>query len=72
MIERRIPRFVVERIYTRDAKVPLCVGDDDLMNGWQAIPIPPSLDEGWKIFDTRKDYKTGWRRVRLLVEDGAS
>jgi hypothetical protein len=57
---------IVERVYTRDAKVPLVAGDDELVHGWQCIPLPPSLDQGWTIFDTSKDYKTGWQRIRYL------
>jgi hypothetical protein len=28
--------------------------------------LPPSLDPSWTIFDTSKDYKTGWQRIRYL------
>jgi hypothetical protein len=66
--ENSIPRLVIEHRYTRDAQVPLFEGDDDLDHGWRAVPIPPSLDDGWEIFDTRKDYKTGWRRFRIAWE----
>jgi hypothetical protein len=62
---RVLPRLVIEHRYTRDARVPLFDGDDDLDHGWQYIPLPPSLDDGWHIFDRRKDRKTGWRRIRI-------
>jgi hypothetical protein len=55
-------RLIAEVKYTRDARVPLVAGDDDLEYGWQCIPLPPSLDDGWEIIDTSKDYRTGWRR----------
>ena len=51
---------IIERRYTRDARIPLVAGDDDWIYGFQCIPLPPSLDEGWTIFDTSKDYHTGW------------
>jgi len=57
---------VVERRYTRDARIPLVAGDDEFVHGWRCIPLPPSLDDGWTIFDTSKDYKTGWQRIRYL------
>jgi hypothetical protein len=28
-------------------------------------PEPPSEDDSWQIFDTSKDRKTGWRRIRI-------
>jgi hypothetical protein len=60
------PRLVIEHVYTRDARIPLILGDHDLTHGWRCIPIPPALDEGWEIFDTKPDRKTGWRRVRVV------
>jgi hypothetical protein len=56
-------RYVVQRRYTRDAKIPLVAGDDEFICGWRNIPLPPSLDEGWEIVDTSHDRKTGWARV---------
>jgi hypothetical protein len=67
----RVPRLLIEHRYTRDAKVPLSIDDPEMWCGWQSIPIPPSLDEGWKIFDTRKDRRTGWRRIRLVTGDAS-
>jgi hypothetical protein len=55
---RRVP----EIRYTRDARVPLSADDPEFYQGWQCIPIPPTLDDGWEIFDTSKDRKTGWRK----------
>jgi len=61
-------RPTFERIYTRDKMVPLpeYPDDVDLNCGWQCIPVPPPNDgQGtWEIFDTSKDYKTGWARFR--------
>jgi hypothetical protein len=54
--------FKIEKVYTRDARIPLVAGDDD--QGWQCIPLPPDASGDWEIFDTEKDYKTGWLRVR--------
>jgi hypothetical protein len=57
---------IVERVYTRDARIPRSADDPDCENGWRCIPIPPTADGDWVIFDTSKDYKTGWQRVRDL------
>jgi hypothetical protein len=59
-------RYVVERRVTRDAQVPLVADDDEYVFGWQCIPLPPALDEGWEIVDTSKDYKTTWARIVRL------
>jgi hypothetical protein len=59
-------RYVVERRITRDARVPLVADDDEFECGWQCIPLPPALDEGWEIVDASKDYKTTWARVVRL------
>ena len=65
---RRTPRkIILERVYTRDAKVPLVADDWDLDHGWRCIPLPPTLDEGWEIFDNSHDRRTGWQRT-LSVE----
>jgi hypothetical protein len=58
-----MPRPFIERVYTRDARVPLVAGDDEFIYGWQNIPQRPTPDDGWVIFDTSKDRKTGWMRV---------
>jgi hypothetical protein len=57
-----IAKTITEQVYTRDAKIPLRAGDDDFNFGWECIPVPPTVDDGWKIFDDRPDYKTGWQR----------
>ena len=44
---------IAELRYTRDAVEPHGAG-------WQCIPLPPDDDGGWVIFDTSKDYHTGW------------
>jgi hypothetical protein len=66
-----VPRLLIEHRYTRDERVPLSIDDPEMMCGWQSIPIPPSLDQAWQIFDTRKDRKTGWRRIRLVEGDAS-
>jgi hypothetical protein len=48
--------------YTRDVRVPLVDGDDDFDAGWQCIPVRPTDDGGWWVFDSSKDTKTGWMR----------
>lgn len=64
-------RPIVERRYTRDALVPLSADDPDFNCGWRCIPLPPSLDDAWTIFDTSKDYKTGWQRAVPAIKRGA-
>jgi hypothetical protein len=61
-----MPKTRIERVWTRDARIPLVAGDDDWTFGFQCIPLPPSLDGGWTIFDMTKNYKTGWQRVVRL------
>jgi len=56
-------RYVVQRRWTRDARIPLIAGDGDFEHGWQCVPLPPALDEGWEIVDTSRDRKTGWARI---------
>jgi hypothetical protein len=64
------PRYIMEIRYTRDARVPIVAGDDDWDHGWRQIPLRPTADDSWEIFDESKDYKTGWRR-RHWVEGNA-
>jgi hypothetical protein len=66
----RVLKVTVERQYTRDVKVPLVAGDDELDHGWQCIPQPPTLDDEWEIFDNSKDRKTGWQRKRVIMIEG--
>jgi hypothetical protein len=60
-----IPRLVIEHRYTRDFPVALSADDPDMDCGWRCIPMPPSEDDSWQIFDTSKDRRTGWRRIRI-------
>jgi hypothetical protein len=60
-----IPQIVIEHAYTRDAVVPLSADDLDMDCGWRCIPVPPTDDERWFPFDTSRDRRTGWRRIRL-------
>jgi hypothetical protein len=66
-----MPRLVIEHQYTRDEKVPLSQDDPEMDCGWRCIPVPPTIDDGWVIFDQSKDYRTGWRRIRLVMLGGA-
>jgi hypothetical protein len=61
-------RLIVEHAYTRDARIPLLAGDDDLVQGWQSVPVPPSAPGHWEIFDWSPDRKTGWRCFRIVWE----
>jgi hypothetical protein len=45
--------------------VPLADDDPEMESGWRCIPVPPTDDGGWVIFDNSKDYKTGWIRAGL-------
>jgi hypothetical protein len=51
--------------YTRDEVVPLSDDDPQMECGWRCIPVPPTNDGGWVIFDDTRDYKTGWIRRTL-------
>jgi hypothetical protein len=62
---------IVEHVYTRDFPAPLAAKDYDMQNGWRSIPVPPTEDPGWRIFDRSKDRKTGWQRLRV-VRGGAA
>jgi hypothetical protein len=63
------PQLLIETRYIRDAWVPISADDPDMLNGWRAIPIPPTEDDAWQIFDEdSRDRYTGWRRVRLTWE----
>jgi hypothetical protein len=55
---------MIEKIYTRDAQIPLIADDLDFSEGWRCIPLPPDQSGEWFIFDTSKDYKTGWMRIK--------
>ena len=57
---------IVEKRYTRDFRCPRVEGDDAWTYGFKCIPQLPTNDDDWVIFDTSKDYKTGWQRVREL------
>jgi hypothetical protein len=46
--------------------VPISAADLDMDEGWRCIPVPPTEDPSWEIFDRGKDRKTGWRRVLIV------
>jgi hypothetical protein len=56
----------VEKIYTADAIVPRTADDPEMQNGYSCVPIRPTADDGWTIFDSSKKRKTGWMRTRYL------
>jgi hypothetical protein len=60
-----MPRYVVQRVWTRDARVPRSADDPDMENGWACIPIRPTADTDWFIIDSR-DRKTRWQRTIYL------
>jgi hypothetical protein len=39
----------LERVATRDARVPYSADDPTMGNGWRNIPIPPTADGRWFI-----------------------
>jgi hypothetical protein len=59
-------QFIVERRYTRDFAAPVSADDYEMETGWRCIPVPPTEDPSWEIFDKSKDRKTGWRRIRII------
>jgi len=56
----------IEEVYTRDVRVPIVSDDDAFCYGWKNVPQKPTSDDGWEIFDTSKDHKTGWTRAVFL------
>lgn len=54
----------METVYTRDVQIPLVDGDDTFEFGFSCVPMRTDNDESWFIFDTSKDYKTGWMRIK--------
>jgi hypothetical protein len=61
--DRRFPRLIIERVFTRDHRV-----DDADGEGWRMIPVPPSSGDGlgeWHIVDSSSDRKPGWQRFRV-------
>src|SRR5262245_55262022 len=66
------PGWAIEQCYTRDERVSFVAGDVNFSYGWQNIPqlpepqdprMPPD-EQGWVIFDTSSDKRTGWCRLR--------
>jgi hypothetical protein len=65
MTARRLngkPSRVLERVKTRDFRVPISDDDHAMENGWRTIPVPPTNDPQWFIVDSSHDYKTVWGR----------
>lgn len=56
------PHRHLERRITRDARVPLCDDDQEMEHSWRCIPVRPTDDADWFIFDSSRDYKTEWAR----------
>jgi len=56
----------IERVYTADAIIPRSADDPNCENGFRCIPIRPTADDDWVIFDSSKKRKTGWLRVVYL------
>jgi hypothetical protein len=60
-----MPQSRIERVWTRDIRIPVVEGDDELLCGWTCIPTPPPGD-GWVICDLSRERKTRWERVVRL------
>jgi hypothetical protein len=56
----------VEKRYVADIIIPRSADDLQMKNGYRCIPIPPTADDGWTIFDSSKKRRTGWMRVVYL------
>lgn len=52
----------LERVATRDARVPYSADDSTMECGWRNIPIPPTDDPAWFIVDSSNDKSTTWGR----------
>ena len=61
MSNRKQPNRRLEKVATRDIRIPLSADDPEMENGWQCISIPPTDDERWFVLEER-DYKTVWGR----------
>jgi hypothetical protein len=62
-MNRPRPLRRLERITTRDERVPLNPNDPEMMEGWRCIPVPPTDDPAWFIIDsTTSDKATVWGR----------
>jgi hypothetical protein len=61
MSDRKEPNRHLEKVITRDLRVPLSNDDPEMLNGWRCIPIRPTDDKRWFILEER-DYKTVWGR----------
>jgi hypothetical protein len=57
------PRVRFECRRTRDVKVPLSADDPEMSSGWSCVPVQPTIDEGWVVFDSSRDDKTDWVRA---------
>ena len=55
-----------ERVYTADAIVPRSADDLEMRHGFTCVPVRPTADDDWVIFDSSKKRKTGWMRVVYL------
>jgi hypothetical protein len=64
-IRLSFPQLIIEQRYTRDFPAPIAADDWDMDSGHRCIPVPPTDDPGWQIFDTRNDRRTGWQHVRI-------
>jgi hypothetical protein len=62
---RLLPQITVETRYTRDWPTPISAEEYEMDCGWRSIPVPPTEDPAWEIFDTSRDRRTGWRRRRI-------
>jgi hypothetical protein len=47
-------------VITHDFRVPLSDDDRDMECGWRCIPIPPTDDPRWFVYDSTSDRKTVW------------
>jgi len=52
----------LERVATRDIRIPRSTDDPELENGWRCSPSPPTDDPNWFILDSSSDKKTVWGR----------
>jgi hypothetical protein len=55
-------RRFLERVITRDVRVPLSDDDREMEHSWRCIPVPPSDDPNWFVLDSSRGYKTVWGR----------
>jgi hypothetical protein len=68
------PRLRYRRLrfeITRDAVIPLSDDDREMEHSCRCIPVLPTDDPGWFVFDSSRDWKTVWA-IPVDDDDGGA